>query len=1234
MKKSVFVCAACLFVFFLARYQPTIEATELSLKNNRATEAIVSCPNDSENYAFGGRIFREEWLAGAVSGSDWVSTRATVLNNFPTVLGNWESSIGHWTELGGRRVQQTDTSAKVNILYGTTHDVADGIIETCLQLLTAPPVISYFPHGVAFRVQEENGVLEGYGVGFIDDTTLALGVLNNNNATVLASASGFVSTDVTQIQIELIGNSIKIYAAQNGDALPTTPTMQKTDNAFQVGKIGLANYATQVEYGSLTVDYDCSADESQLSTIENAVYQQTGMQYFCDNHVVDMLVIPARETATSTQEFIDVYTTYANLIANAQSEVLVTAYLLDRATPNIGDQTEPLSLAFLGENRESCGNGNTSDCNGLARLHNQFANSADGIAYPDDVHIRILVGDGQAEAINRQADILTLLKEFNIPLYDVEPNTGAIWRVDVARIHSRVITTRYFNGKHSHAKFLVVDGQEMIVSGFNFSGSDRVGEHDVALHVRGPVVFEIREKFDRLWHSPFFSNAIGRCEPNVVDLLNDIPDQGTQEGNRLAILDYCGGYTVSEAVHPPSSWAIYAQPEDDQIFSLYRDNGEYTADNAHIAALEAATDEILIIQDRFSTTKSHAHFDSTFFDPNLPFAYALKNAIVTNHNNDNSDFQVQLLVAGAAITNVDSSSVWSGSQKHTKKGIEEFIKLLDVNTIPYFEVRIFATETHAKTFSADDYVVIGSHNWDMTGWDRPTPDLVEYSLGTDAPTLVSDYKTMFTAEWALAKCIDMLGEPDWVIDIFSISCPYGYLDSGNYMAESIPVIQPVTLIGGGQATVILPNTPGTLNEVNLPIFPAMTATIPTSATFRILSSDVTISDVAFRDSGGYAIEIGDGVTPIENIVISNVFFENNALGAIKINGLVKNWIIQNNTIVGGQAGIVIDSSTVGTYTHSVRNNIFADQGDFPIVIESADDGRTHYGHNLFYNCNSAADGSSCDPWITGTLHISSTIEGNLVGLEPLFEDDQNHDFDLTQRSPAIDSGDPASTHELDFDGEGDNYQRVDIGASEFFTSPVNYDLALVTPQPTASLDLTDTFKTTLEWAWVSTSTLTTPVRLQLATDSAFSTLVVDQDMAISGTYTTTLPDGNYYWRGGFGSPQVWTPIRKFSVTNSQNLQAVSGVSVEAGSAVTLTWPSTGADQYEVWFSGTNPYVTPNGDCMSASNCAIVTEPMFIDTSNGQNRFYSVIGANTSGFFRSPVNQIVGVYRFMLQPRNN
>ena len=1217
MRKSLFAFLLISLITFLAinSQTTTVEATKANTERH-AVNSIATCPNDSVSYPFSGRVFREDWSVFSLPGTDWVSTQASVVQTFPSVrLGNWLTNNTNWGSSAAGRVEQTSSTTKVNLLYETTHDVADGTIETCFQLLSAPPTLSYFPHGVAFRIQEDGNTLEGYGVGFINPTTLALGVLNNGTASILSSQGGFDSTDPTQIRIELEGSSIKVYIAQNEAALPSSPTLQWIDSTFASGKIGYANYATPVEYATLTVDYDCSEAVNQLGTISGAVYQQTGEQYFCDNDLVDMLVIPARHSATSEAEFIDVYTTYADLIANAESEILLTAYLFDREKKDgaVDDELRPLSLTLLGEKRASCLVGALVDCNGLASLYNKFSDPADGISFENDVSIRILVGDAQfLKAKGGQEEILNLLRDFRIPIYDTEPNTGSSWQIEVARIYPNIrFAAPYSYGWHSHAKFLVVDGQDAIVSGFNFSTYDFVGEHDMALHVQGPIVFEARERFDHMWNSP---DAIGLCEPQ----LDTLPEPSHPL--------HCHEYFVPSITHAPNVWSIYSQPQGENVFSLYREVDDYTADLAHVAALEAATDEIMIMQDRFSPTARFGNFNRTDLDPNLPFAHALKNAIATNHASDNSTFQVRLLVDIDEVTQNDDRSPISASQRLTKKGIEQFVKLLSSAEEEYFEVRFFDTHNHAKAFLADNYVVVGSQNWDMTAWDSPIPDLVEYSLGSDSASLVADYTALFESEWASADCLQIASGVDWKIDIFSISCPYTFLSAGTYIAQSIPITQSVAMIGDGQGSIILPSQGASSGQLST----ALAATTSISSTFRILTSNVTISEMTFRDSAGYAIEIGDGVTPIENIVINNVFFENNALGAIKINGLVKNWIIQNNTIVGGQAGVVIDSTTVGTYTHGVRNNIFAGQSGFPIVIESADDGRTYYGYNLFYNCNSAADGSSCDPWLTGTLHISSTIEGNLVGLEPLFEDEQNHDFDLTQRSPAVDSGDPDATHELDFDGDGDSNQRVDIGAVEFPILPIDYDLALVTPQPTASLDLTDTFKTTLEWAWVSTSTLTTPVRLQLATDSAFSTLVVDQDMAISGTYTTTLPDGDYYWRGGFGSLQVWTPIRKFSVTNSQSLQMVSGVSVEAGSAVTLTWPSSGADQYEVWFSSTNPYVTPSGDCAAASNCAIVTEPMFVDSSNEQNRFYAVVGANTSGFFRSPVNQIVGVYRFMLQ----
>ena len=192
-----------------------------------------------------------------------------------------------------------------------------------------------------------------------------------------------------------------------------------------------------------------------------------------------------------------------------------------------------------------------------------------------------------------------------------------------------------------------------------------------------------------------------------------------------------------------------------------------------------------------------------------------------------------------------------------------------------------------------------------------------------------------------------------------------------------------------------------------------------------------IRQQSLNEASGYAIKIGDNSdTPLENIYIANIVFENNALGGILINGLTNGspleYTVENNTFVNGISGITLNVPVSPATISNIHNNIFAGQSLSPIQIVAVDDGGVEYSYNLFYDCG--GNGDCATDWYAGNLNATSSAHDNLFDLAPLFVDPDDGNYHLLSDSPAIDAGDPDSLNGLVFDGNNDGIPRIDIGA--------------------------------------------------------------------------------------------------------------------------------------------------------------------------------------------------------------
>jgi RHS repeat-associated protein len=150
---------------------------------------------------------------------------------------------------------QNSTADQINLAYETEVDLADGIIQTCLQLTETPPP-GIIPHGIVFRFQDLDNF---YGVGFSDHNNLILGRMRNGTPEpLIAPISGFTSTDPHHFKIVLEGDRVQVYVALEGQSYPTTPqidvSIPELLTEIRTGKVGIGTYAVRAEFGPVWVD--------------------------------------------------------------------------------------------------------------------------------------------------------------------------------------------------------------------------------------------------------------------------------------------------------------------------------------------------------------------------------------------------------------------------------------------------------------------------------------------------------------------------------------------------------------------------------------------------------------------------------------------------------------------------------------------------------------------------------------------------------------------------------------------------------------------------------------------------------------------------------------------------------------------------------------------------------------------------------------------------------------------
>ncbi|GGK89328.1 phospholipase D-like domain-containing protein [Deinococcus radiotolerans] len=337
---------------------------------------------------------------------------------------------------------------------------------------------------------------------------------------------------------------------------------------------------------------------------------------------------------------------------------------------------------------------------------------ADPAAYPQGMTIRVLLGNyPQLDDPDGTSQILGLaraLRGAGVPLND----PGARWTLTLLN---------YAYLPHSHVKLHVIDGQDLTVSGYNFTAWHLpLGEpgglalHDTGLRLRGPAAQEGVAAFDDLWRH---SDEL-HCPPDVL------PDAVSRE---------CVLGPAPAPSHPGlAARAVTAGA--DHAFVLYRRTaGEDFADRAHLALIGAAQRSIDLMQADFSPGLDcwfgYLNPDSCPLE-RLPVYFPALLAATER------GVHVRLLVVDYGFGRpANRTGVALLRRELRRRGLED-----------RFEARYTTFKMHSKVMTVDHMlVVVGSMNFHFSAWG--SAGLAEAALATGNAAAVAEQDRSFQQAW-------------------------------------------------------------------------------------------------------------------------------------------------------------------------------------------------------------------------------------------------------------------------------------------------------------------------------------------------------------------------------------------------------------------------------------------------------------------------------------------------------
>jgi phosphatidylserine/phosphatidylglycerophosphate/cardiolipin synthase-like enzyme/MFS family permease len=454
--------------------------------------------------------------------------------------------------------------------------------------------------------------------------------------------------------------------------------------------------------------YQCSADalnntgRAVLDVVQGGQYHPAGYQSpFCGNQFTSFVYMPEPNPAFSDLPAtknggFDLLRKY---IKQARYELLISNMQWD------ADQDE-LSPGY-------------QVIEGVADLYKQV--HADPSAYPRGLTVRILLGNYPNLSTLQYGDqiwnVIDDLRKAGVEKME-DPEVG--WKLEVSN----------FKGSypHSHTKFIVIDGQELMAAGFNVSWLHYPADHpsgkgdsltDMGMDVEGPVAQPGMAAFDDEWN--------GSSQLFCSDLA--IGEKADTWKNSCE-------WKTGTVSHVPEVLKYRPAEENSNAFALYRTDVYKEADHAYDAALASAQESIDAIHVNFSGDMicliNLVAPDTCTFDQNaLPWMKSLVEAVEKNH------IKVRVIVENANSNGLENRVGIDMLQK----------KLASLGLSDLVEVRFFDGRVHMKTALIDQQLLfVGSQNFHYSSF--ADAGLLEFVAATDSKTAIQEYQKMFEYYWS------------------------------------------------------------------------------------------------------------------------------------------------------------------------------------------------------------------------------------------------------------------------------------------------------------------------------------------------------------------------------------------------------------------------------------------------------------------------------------------------------
>ncbi|NOX61359.1 MAG: hypothetical protein GXP42_05360 [Chloroflexi bacterium] len=447
-----------------------------------------------------------------------------------------------------------------------------------------------------------------------------------------------------------------------------------------------------------------------LDVLENGPFRPANATIpFCRNEFLGLLYLPDPAPASMAEPSpYGAFDSVADQIVNARFEVLFTTmeWMKD-------------------ENQDSPG---FVFAQAVSALYEKVrANPED---YPRGMTVRILLGNYPELATftfgGQVWNVMDVLQKAGLPEME---NAELGWKVELAN----------FDGQnpHSHAKFLVIDGREVMAAGFNYSYLHLNEDHpsglgvslvDFGMLMRGPVAQDAVAAYDDLWSG---STKI-LC-----------PDLNPPEGDWQ---NYC---TQGEAVadHVPEALLYYPAATDDVAFSLLRANNRPESDRALDALIRSAQKTIDVFEVNFSL-KAYCALgilmdDFCSMEDSLAYMQALVDVIEQNR------VRIRVLVTDVNMNGIENSvAIQALRAELARRGLSE-----------QAEFRYYVGRMHPKAFLVDDaFLVVGSQNFHYSAWGDGR-GLVEYNLATNNQDAIAEFQRTFEYFWENGVPVEEAEQP-------------------------------------------------------------------------------------------------------------------------------------------------------------------------------------------------------------------------------------------------------------------------------------------------------------------------------------------------------------------------------------------------------------------------------------------------------------------------------------------